>query len=1399
MLTQKPDMVSNMKKNFHSLANAQRSARKLRIKSILEYNTKRHLDDLLPSNPGRTYANSGWKDWYEFLGTVKSKYYPSYSEAKSATQDLSITSGRDYHARHSKDPRLPAKPQEFYFGRGWKSWQEYLGNPKKTRFYALYSKAQDAAQVLGANTSRDYHRLYHTNSLLPANPHFYYSGKGWTDWKTFLGQNSPYYKTYDEASDAASKLMITSVPVYKMRRREDPGLPPHPEILYAIQWKSFYDFFGKNKRADFYSTYLEAQVATHSLGLRNRKDYSSGYRQDKQLPSNPDKFYRTCGWKSWRAFCGIDYYESYADAKKAAQKLGAKTIKEYHLRCGEDAKLHSMPRTIYAEWEGWTAFLGLVKRSYHSFDDARAAVQKMGFEREADYRLRYSEDPMLPENPKVLYQRQGWRGFRHFVGKERYKTLSETKMAAQTLMIGNSSEYQIRYREDVRLPALPEKYYPTEWISWHDLLDIPKRVCYETYDQACNAVRRLGVKSISEYRARYLEDPRLPGAPMAFYKDSLDWYNFLGNEKPNFYTRLSEAKLAVQILGIKTRKEYADRYKEDPRLPAVPDDMYIKDDWLHWYDFLGKKKPVDYTLQFPNIWADVKKWLENCLDIKNRKYALIRYLSDYYLPSGLPDDSVYLLIRSNPFNAEGYRQFVESVPEDLRRKTHSIILSFYNWALKEYCTDTEGYESIVIPDCRNPLETIMAGFAESLQTYRPTQSTKTPLGYEYILRAREYLVPEGELALLKKPNLTQLPQVQELFNTRIDWLEVEETMIDHADPNCIWRHENIQRVINGRLRKIKAFQIWSPARFVALYTLLRFPLRGLQITLLDSGEADAEVPCLDLELGAIRWEHNPSSLASNRSNKKQPQGAVQRGYQDLPKFHVTTNKTGARDDGYEIEWIPDDLVYWFLTLRDWQVKYNPLSGPTSWISIESVIGSDRLSKKVLQARGTQCFLFRTSSSGKPLSTSTAFGDTLPALLYRIQRQGENLATPSDRGKYLSPYTPHSLRVSLITAFIADGNAPIHLISKLVGHKSLVMTIYYVKLNAEQMRRTMGETEKRAGQLVAEKDGNTIRLEGLHPLRDKLIATDGNRALLESDVPNSSCVIFDWGVCPMSAASCHIGGLDSTPGRPDLAIPVPAGYLGQKNCTRCRFFVTGIPFLGGLVALANEISLEIYTESGRFDSFSNLVRELEYEYYDVIEKGGVDIKQWERKRATANEQQSGGKLDGLLNDYARLNHFIQSCLALMNQRNDDAKPSEHLTLVVAGDLEDIGLAICESKGQYHLLAEICQNASIYQSTNPSRAIPLISQAIDRMAENNQLKPAMFRLTDDQKLKIINELNQLLLSRLGSWERIDDLFSGDLMLLDVDSHRPEITRVSSDVQSILMRASSVIPDSRKVDHE
>lgn len=1078
---------------------------------------------------------------------------------------------------------------------------------------------------------------------------------------------------------------------------------------------------------------------------------------------------------------------SYLEAEAAVIRLGIKNQKQYRIRYHEDSMLPSTPAIFYQHkgWINWFVFVGKRKPIplYPTYQEAHAAVLKMGLKNRRDYMRRRGEDPRLPGDPSSAYAIKGWPGSWHvFLGVKRY-TYEEAKAACSKLKIKSIKEYVSRYREDPLLPSVPRVVYRNEgWVDWYSFLDKRKGPTY-TYEEAQAACRRLKITKSSEYALFYKKDPGLPRSPHQLYagRGWIDWYHYLGKRRFPWYS-YNEARRVCRELNIRSNNDYCARYREDKRLPSAPERVYLGIGWVDWYEFIGTRKAEDFSLDYPNILADAERWIKTQTSIPIKRTALRFFLNGYVKPLGLPDESLYVLHRSNSFDVPLYSSLIEELAPTAKQSYNGALVTFFEWLLHEYCTDEEGDERVVLPEFRNPLLIGMAEYFDGLERLRPSQSVKPVLGYEYILRARNYLVPNCEASLLVRPTLKSLAHLQGDFDSSSDWLDVDRNVVDENDENCVWREiSKFYRNDDGSSGYVQQCQVWSPVRFVALYTLLRFPLRGQQILWLDSGEADQEIAVLGAN-GAILWEKNQSKLVSKRRRTRRPQGVLQHGEHGALKCYVTTNKTGRKVGGYEVDWIPDDLAYWLILLRDWQRKYNPISKPTAWTDIKLPAETN---EKILEARESQCFLFRVNGSGQPLDIKKCFPLTLPMILYKVQRDSEDLATfEGGRRRYTSKYTPHSLRVSLITAYIADGDAPLHLISKLVGHASLVMTIYYTKLKGDQIRRPMGEVEKQAAQRSAERTLNSIRLNGLSAVKGQLIATDGNRALLEFGVPKTACVVFDCGICPMSAAGCHIGGeVVVERQKEEYYSPVEAGYLGQKNCIRCRFFITGVPFLGGLVALANEISLEINAESARYVRYTDELNKLEQEFYDACRDGGQFMRELERKQAVANQELSAGKLEVLLRDYAALNAHVQGCLKLIKHGEENG--GGNVRLIASGEVREIGLAFQESESSYHLLAEICQNATIYKFSNPSRAIPLISQVIDRMAENNGLPASMFRLTDEQKLVVANELTNLLVQRLGSWDRIDELFTGKLMLLDVDAEEPCAECISSQVQKVLAR--------------
>jgi hypothetical protein len=1147
--------------------------------------------------------------------------------------------------------------------------------------------------------------------------------------------NQKKFLSYAEASRLVQEIGVTNRSGYNALARTDRRLPSNPSVSYT-EWTDWYTFLGKERKS-IYPTIEEAKAAAQALGFITGKEYRAGYHEDPRLPSTPYQAYRNKGWEHWASFLRNEtqknIYSTYAEAREATLRLGVKTGTEYQQRRVEDVRLPSNPECVYRN-KGWISmphFIDIPDRFYENYEEASAAAKKLGVKTYLQYTMVRKADPKLPSTPQLHYKGKGWKSWYHFIGTEKrcYYNYKDAAAAAIGLKICTRDEYNRRRKEDQRLPKSPQSVYSGAWISWPAFLGTTKeRTLYDNYEEARAAAAKCGLKSSGEY------------------------------------------KLKCKIC--------------DPLLPSVPYKTFQNKGWTDWYDFLGNERPLVAPPKYSNMCAAIEQWLEDERNLIVKRRALHSFLYGFYNSEGLPDITTHILQHSQNFNTEEYQNFIDSRILSVRRKTHNSVVSFYTWVLQKFCTDYTSDAPKLLPGFRNPFQNELAGYENSIPLDRPSQSTKATLSYEYILRARKYLSPRSDNIYLTKPSLSDLEAVSTIFNSRADWRDVPKSLIDFADPNCVWREFKTHRYDDkGKKRRIEGYQLWSPARFVALYTLLRYPLRGQQILWLDSGEGDTEIPILDNDTHRITWTENHLPLSIRNSDKRHNQGAVQRGHRDEPKLHVTTNKTSRVDGSYEVEWIPDDLVYWFLLLRDWQIKYNPVARQTPWTEIP---GIQRFNQKLMKARGTQCFLFRGNGTHVPISTNTAFESTLPALLYTIQREGENLAELDITAvgtQYVSYYTPHSLRVSLITAFIAEDGALLPIVSKLVGHSSIVMTIYYTKLNSGQMRRILGEAEKKTALRATEELSTDIRNKGLGEFRELLIATNSIACGYDQATPGSACIIFDYGICPVSGSRCHVGCKASTD-----AIqfsPVEHGYLGQKNCVRCRFFVTGVPFLGGLVSLANEISLEVHVESGRFQKYSSDVLQFENIYYDAIKNGEPDQFSAQRKSAIAHEQQSAAKLDSLLTDYTAVNTHVTEVITLTNSRHTSR--DESIRLISSGEPHELGLTFDDSVSGYHLLAEICQNATIYKSVDPSRAVPLISQAIDQMASNNHMLPAMYRLTDEQKLVTINELNRLLLQRLKSWEDIDNLFSGKLTLLDINAHEPNLIPITDEVLEIFSRST------------
>lgn len=177
--------------------------------------------------------------------------------------------------------------------------------------------------------------------------------------------------------------------------------------------------------------------------------------------------------------------------------------------------------------------------------------------------------------------------------REFYPTWQEASAAARKLGIKSAAEYEEEYKKDTRLPSKPKSCY-REFPGWGKFLKTgnSRRSSCQIHSilMAKKVCKRMGIKNRRDYERRYKEDERLPSTPDKTYKNWKGWKEFLGTD---FYPTIAMASKAAIRLGIRTYTEHFAKYHQDPRLPSNPASCYQKD-WHrgggHGQSFLARSE-----------------------------------------------------------------------------------------------------------------------------------------------------------------------------------------------------------------------------------------------------------------------------------------------------------------------------------------------------------------------------------------------------------------------------------------------------------------------------------------------------------------------------------------------------------------------------------------------------------------------------------------------------------------------------------------------------------------------------------------------------------------------------------------------------------------------------------------
>jgi superfamily II DNA or RNA helicase len=326
--------VASFLREYRSFRRARAFARGLNLKSGAEWlnyckSGKKPPD--IPSNPQRTYTDTGWAGMGDWLGTGRiadrlRKYLP-FDKARTFVHRLRLKSRaewQEYYQRGKKPDGIPAKPQRTYADAGWIGWGDWLGTgtiAPRLRAYRRFEAARAFARGLKLKSRTEWMEYCKSGNRpadIPANPNTTYSDAGWRSYGDWLGTGRiadqlREYRPFNKARAFALGLKLKSRKEWMEYCKSDnkpSDIPTAPNKTYANRgWKGMGDWLGTGKkmRGALWRPFKEARSFVRRLGLKSNdewRDYSKSEKKPADIPTNPNSTYAKTGWAGYRDWLG---------------------------------------------------------------------------------------------------------------------------------------------------------------------------------------------------------------------------------------------------------------------------------------------------------------------------------------------------------------------------------------------------------------------------------------------------------------------------------------------------------------------------------------------------------------------------------------------------------------------------------------------------------------------------------------------------------------------------------------------------------------------------------------------------------------------------------------------------------------------------------------------------------------------------------------------------------------------------------------------------------------------------------------------------------------------------------------------------------------------------------------
>jgi hypothetical protein len=146
----------------------------------------------MPSRPDKIYKDKGWNGWTDFLGTGRFTFLPFEDARdimrKFKFRSRHQIEQLKKQGKFTQINGIPTKPDLTYKGKGWIDWEDFLlAEPR----FKNYEQAKQIVKTLDIKSSLEWAstKAHLRRGLgIPSRPKDFYAGKGWNGWRDFLGK-----------------------------------------------------------------------------------------------------------------------------------------------------------------------------------------------------------------------------------------------------------------------------------------------------------------------------------------------------------------------------------------------------------------------------------------------------------------------------------------------------------------------------------------------------------------------------------------------------------------------------------------------------------------------------------------------------------------------------------------------------------------------------------------------------------------------------------------------------------------------------------------------------------------------------------------------------------------------------------------------------------------------------------------------------------------------------------------------------------------------------------------------------------------------------------------------------------------------------------------------------------